>query len=143
MEYQKFNNHYVIRLDPGDAIIESIKKVAITENITLGSINGIGAVKSFTVGFFNPETKFYQEHTFNGYYEITTLLGNITTHNNEPYLHVHGTFGDDQYRIIGGHLKEAIISVTSEIVISTIDGTINRKMGEVGINILDLAKSKE
>ena len=98
-------------------------------------INGIEQLNHLPLAF-NPETGFVDTYE-------TTLPGNITTHNNEPYLHVHGTFGDDQYRIIGGHLKEAIISVTSEIVISTIDGTINRKMGEVGINILDLAKSKE
>lgn len=143
MEYQKFNQHLVVRIDANESIIESLMRVARAEKISLASINGIGAVKSFTVGFFNPKTKVYQEQTFKGYYEITSLIGNITTHNGEPYFHLHANFGNDNYQIVGGHLKEAIISVTCEIVIMLLEGNVGRKMGEVGINILNFTASKE
>jgi predicted DNA-binding protein with PD1-like motif len=136
MEYKKFNDQYVLRLDPEDKIIESLKKFALKEHIVLATVEGIGAVKSFTVGFFNPVTKQYQEKQFDGYFEITSLLGNITTKNNEPYFHLHGTFGNDQYLLFGGHLKEATVSITGEIFVKPVAGAVNREMNPIGINII-------
>ena len=44
MEYKKFETAYVVRLDPGDEICESLLAIAKQENIALASISGIGAV---------------------------------------------------------------------------------------------------
>jgi predicted DNA-binding protein with PD1-like motif len=136
MEYKKFYDQYVLRLDPEDKIIESLKKFVAKEHVVLATVEGIGAVKSFTVGFFNPVTKQYQEKQYDGNFEITSLLGNITTKNNEPYFHLHGTFGNDQYQLFGGHLKEATISITCEIFIKPVAGALNREMNPLGINII-------
>lgn len=137
MEYKKFIDQYVIRLDANDKIVESLQRVANNENITLATIEGIGSVKSFTVGFFNPDTKMYQEQRFEGFYEIASLLGNITTKDNKPIIHLHAMFGDDKYKIIGGHLKEATISLTGEIFVKSINGKVDKALSDSGINIIN------
>ena len=43
MEYRKFNNQYVIRIDKGEEICAKLKEVAQKENIKLAYLTGIGA----------------------------------------------------------------------------------------------------
>ena len=44
MEYKKFDNIIIARIDKGEEILEQLKAIAINENIKLASINAIGAV---------------------------------------------------------------------------------------------------
>ena len=43
MEFQKFADTYVVRLDKGEEIIASLQKLCETEQIALASVTGIGA----------------------------------------------------------------------------------------------------
>ena len=43
MEYMKFDDAYVVRLDCGEEIVESLTKICDREKITLATIEGIGA----------------------------------------------------------------------------------------------------
>ncbi len=71
--------------------------------------------------------------------EILSLIGNITSMNNEPYLHVHITVGDENGKAFGGHLNKAIISVTGEIFITVYDAFVDRfKDEEIGINLMNI-----
>lgn len=49
MNYRKFNNTIVLRLDKGDEVITSLKKISELENITLADVSGLGATNCFTV----------------------------------------------------------------------------------------------
>ena len=50
MEYRKFDNIIIARIDKGEEILEQLKAIAINENIKLGSINALGAINDFTSG---------------------------------------------------------------------------------------------
>ena len=68
--------------------------------------------------------------------EITSLLGNITTMNGETYLHLHINLCDENMNIKGGHLNECRISATGEIIVTKINGNVDRiKDNETGLNI--------
>lgn len=138
MEYRKFENTLIVRLDPDEEICEQLLLLAQKERITLASLNGLGAVKAFTVGVFNTETKEYLANTFEGPYEIVSLTGTLTTKDGVPYLHAHFAAGDDKGRVSGGHLNRAVISATAEIVLTLIPGTVERKFSEqIGLNLFD------
>ena len=53
MEYRKFNNMIIARIDKGEEILEQLKAIAINENIKLANINALGAINDFTVGVYN------------------------------------------------------------------------------------------
>ena len=139
MEYKRFNNKIIVKLDVKDEVVSSLLKLSSIENIKLASVTGIGATDNFTVGCFDLTKKEYKKNTFKGSFEIVSLIGNITTMNNEYYLHLHMSCGDPSGNLYGGHLNECFISVTSEIIIDIIDGEVDRiKNDNLGINLLNL-----
>ena len=138
MEYRKFNENYVVRLNKGEEVISSLKELCEKENIELAEITGLGASNLVEIGVFNVNTKEYNTKVFEGMFEITSLVGNATRKNGEVYLHIHINFGDEQGLVKGGHLVQAKISATSEIIIRRIDGKVGRKLSdEIGLYLLD------
>ncbi len=137
MDYKKYGNYYIVRIDRGEEILENLQKLAKEEAIKIGTISGIGACDRVTIGVYSVEKKKYFETTLNEDLELTSLNGNITTMAGEVYLHLHANFGKANGEVVGGHLNKAYISGTSEIFIHTIDDEIDRKKDPVtGLNIL-------
>lgn len=138
MEYRKFHNQIIARIDKGEEIQEQLKLIALKENISLAHVNALGAVGNFTVGVFKVEDKKYCANEFKGNYEIVSLTGTITTKNGEYYSHLHMSAGDAEGKVFGGHLNTAIVSATCELVITLIDGRVKRKFNdEVGLNLFE------
>ena len=136
MEYKRFNNTVVVRIDKGEEILEKIKEVALKENIKLANINALGATNDFTVGVYNIEEKKYYANSFKGNFEIVSLTGTINTMNDEFYTHIHMSCGNDKGEVFGGHLNRAIVSATCEMIINVIDGKVDRYHDEeIGLNL--------
>ncbi len=136
MEYRRFDNTIVARFDVGEDIVEQVKVIGLKENIKLASISALGAVNDFTVGVYNVEEKKYYANSFTGNFEIVSLTGTINTMNGEYYSHMHMSAGNDKGEVFGGHLNRAIVSATCEMVITIIDGTVDRMVDPVtGLNI--------
>lgn len=141
MEYKRFGNKYVVRLERGEEIVESIKSLAAKEEIHLGSVSGIGAVSKAKIGLFKIGEKEYFSKEFEGDMEVISLVGNISEMDGEVYIHLHIGLCDDSYNMFGGHLNHAYISATGEIIIDVIEGGVDREFShEIGINLLDLSK---
>jgi uncharacterized protein len=136
MEYKRFNNTIVARLDRGEEILTEIEKIAKAENIKFAKVSAIGAVNDFTVGVYDVDKKEYKANSFTGDFELLSLLGNINTMNGEYYCHLHMSAGNEKGEVFGGHLNRAVISVTCEMFIDIIDGTVDRKHDDnIGINL--------
>jgi len=130
MEYRKFQNKIIVRMDKGEEILEKVREVAEKEKIKLADIS------EFTVGVFDTEAKEYHANEFKGSFEIVSLTGTINTMNDEFYCHLHMSAGNEKGQVFGGHLNRAIISATCEMVITLIDGRVDRRFEkEVGLNL--------
>lgn len=137
MDYRKFGNTYIVRLDRGEEILEQVRALALKEGIKLASIQALGAVNDFTVGVFNTAEKKYYANSFQGSYEIVSLTGTIDTMGGEFYCHLHMSAGDGQGHVAGGHLNRAVISATCEMVVTEIPGAVDRAFSEeIGLNLL-------
>ena len=113
MEYNRFGDKLFLRLDKGDEIVDSVRAAATAENITAGSVSGIGATDDFTVGVFGLEKKAYDEFSFSGNHEITSLVGNISFTDGKPYVHLHIICAGKGGNTVGGHLIKAVVSLTA------------------------------
>lgn len=138
MEYKRFENKVYARIDRGEEIVETLRKICEQENITLAHVSAIGAVGDFTVGVFKTAQKQYFSNSFKGDFEIVSLSGTVTQMNGEHYSHLHMSAGNDKGEVFGGHLNRAIVSATCEMVIDISDGFVNRRFSEeVGLNLFD------
>ena len=136
MDYRRFGKTIVMRIDKGEEVLTQLKAMALTENIQLASVRALGATNDFTVGVFKVDEKKYYANHFTGNFEIVSLTGTISTMNGDYYAHLHMSAGDEQGRVFGGHLNEAIISATCEMVVEVIDGCVERARDEeVGLNL--------
>ena len=138
MDYRRFGNKIIARIDRGEEILEKVKEIALKENIKLAGISALGATHGFTVGVYNVDEKKYYANEFKGSYEIVSLTGTINTMNGEFYTHIHMSAGNDKGEVFGGHLNKAMVSATCEMVIDIIDGSVDRNYDEeIGLNIFN------
>ena len=139
MEYRKFPQGYVLRLDPGEEIVSSLTRLVADENIALASVSAIGAANDVTIGIFNTAEKQYYSQRYQGDYEISALVGSVTRKEGEPYLHLHITIGNPVTgQVHAGHLTSAVISATLELFLQVWDGQVGRKFSDqVGLNLFE------
>lgn len=138
MEYRRFDNVIVARIDRGEEIHDSLRELAVKEKIKLANVSALGATNDFTVGVYKVDERKYIANDFRGDYEITSLTGSVNTMNGEYYAHLHISCADETGKAVGGHLNRAVISVTCEMFVHIIDGQVDRKLeGSIGINLFD------
>lgn len=136
MDYRRFQDTLIVRIDRGEEITAQLRRVAEKENIRLASVEALGAVNDFTVGVYNTAEKQYYSNRFQGAYEIVSLTGTVTTIDGGFYHHLHMSAANDQGVVFGGHLNSAVVSATCEMVIRVIDGVVERAPDlETGLNL--------
>ena len=113
-----------------------MEKISLEEDIKLGTVQALGAISRFTAGVFHTEQKQYASNVFEGAFEIVSLAGTINTMNDKFYCHLHISAGNEKGEVFGGHLNRAIVSATCEMVITLIDGRVDRAFDEeTGLNL--------
>ncbi len=139
MKYKRFDKTIVVRIDRGEEILDKIRELAIAENIKLASVTALGATNDFTVGVFNTDEKKYYANEFKGAFEIVSLTGTINTMDGQFYTHIHMSAGNDKGEVFGGHLNRAVVSATCEMIVTVIDGEVDRyRDDDVGLNLFKL-----
>ena len=74
MEYKRFGNTVVVRMDKGEEIVEQVKQVALKENIKLAQVSALGATNDFEVGLFDTQKMQYLPNHFTGDHEIFATM---------------------------------------------------------------------
>jgi len=137
MEYRRFGDTIVVRIDKDEEILTEMKKVALRENVRLAEVNALAALSEMTVALYDVPTREFIPNEFKGAFEVTSFHGNINTMNGEYYTHIHMSAADRTGAVVGGHLVRAVVSGTCEMFIHVIDGTVDRRHDEevTGLNL--------
>jgi predicted DNA-binding protein with PD1-like motif len=130
MEYHNADNGIIIRLDVDDNLKQCLRTVIEQEGITAAAISGVGALKEFTLGYFQPEVGEYTKTTFSDSHELTNATGVVSCQDGEPHIHLHATLAGPDHQAIGGHLHEGRIAAAGEFFLTPFDTRIQRRHDE-------------
>lgn len=128
------------RIMPGEDVTEAVTAMIKEHNIKSGLVNIIGALKRFTIGYFDLETKDYNFKTYEENVELVSCMGNIAWEDDEPVVHLHFIVAREDYSLMGGHLGEpSIVSVTGEVYIYETEQKLERANDPAfNLSLLDL-----
>ena len=136
MEYRKFDDTYLIRLDLGDDVAECLLALCEEEHVLLGEISGIGAADHAVLGVYDFAAGAYLTREYNEFMEITSLLGSVTERDGKPYLHLHATTCTQDHAVHGGHVLSLRIGATGERFLRTVSGRVERRLDpKTGLNL--------
>lgn len=110
------------KLAHGADLLEEITKICVDQDICLGSVEALGAVKKARLGYYNQQDHEYHFFDLNQTLEITNLTGNISIKDGTPVVHSHVTLSDKDGHTYGGHLVPGTIVFACEIKIQVLDG---------------------
>jgi uncharacterized protein len=132
---------YILRLESGDDILQSLRQFATTKKIGASLLEGIGSLNKVKLGHYDFKTRKYSYETFEDDLEILNLSGNIASMNRAPLPHVHVTLGRRDFSVIGGHMDEGSSANMVEIGIWKLPGKlVKAKDDSIGLNVLQLAR---
>ena len=127
----------IYSLKAGAKVPGAIQAIAAREKIRTARVEAIGGVSKLTLAYFNHNTKRYEEHEYEEFLEVTSLLGNITLKDGRPFLHAHGNFGRKDQSVVGGHVVSATAFPFLEVVMTpTTNVALKRFEESMGMNVI-------
>lgn len=125
--------------DPGDDVLDELKRLCEREGIAAAAISGIGGFLEATLAYYDMEAKRYEPIEVREQVEVLSFLGNVTEYEAAPKLHVHCIVGRRDGATIGGHLLSATVRPTLELLIHELPAVLRRAdRPEIGIPLIDL-----
>lgn len=132
---------YLIRLKRGELVNESLKKFCQKMEIKNGAIFAIGSVLDPTLAHYKVDNKKYSQREFKGVFEVTPMNGNIGLNEGQVLIHNHIVISDESFQAYGGHLVEAQVSATLEVILIKFDSNLTKSFDEeIGLKLYDLNK---
>jgi hypothetical protein len=104
--------------DAGDEVIASLQDFARAHSIDAAHFTAIGAFESATLGYFSWEKKDYLRIPVQEQVEVLTLAGDIALKDGQPKVHAHVVLGRRDGATLGGHLLEARVRPTLELMLT-------------------------
>lgn len=121
MQHKLLEEHprtYALIFETGDELATSLKQFAVQRKLAGSSFKAIGALSSVKLGWFNWETKKYETAVaLNEQVELLSLIGDIALKDGEPQVHAHVVVGKRDGTAHGGHLLEALVRPTCELIL--------------------------
>jgi len=104
-------------LDRGDEVMSTLQRFATEHSLTASRVTAIGAFESAVLGYFNWDSKQYERIPIDEQVEVLSLVGDIALDGDQPKVHAHVVLGKRNGQAIGGHLLEARVRPTLELML--------------------------
>jgi uncharacterized protein len=130
---------FAVVFDRGDEVVAGLHRFAREHKLTGAGLTAIGAVSDITWGYFDWARKDYSKASLREQLEVLTLTGNVAVKGGEPTIHAHIVLGRADGTAVGGHLLEAHVRPTLEVVAIETPSYLRRRVDdETGLALIDL-----
>jgi predicted DNA-binding protein with PD1-like motif len=139
MKSTKLGSGTVLVFDTGDEVVSTLTKFARDNKMAAAHFTGIGAFSDAGIGYFDLQKKDYLRNRVDEQVEVVSLIGDIALDKGEPRVHAHVVVGKKNGVAMGGHLLEAHVRPTLELVVQDSGEQLRRKFDpESGLALIDL-----
>lgn len=110
---------YVIVFQTGDELASGLKRAAQELHLASASFKAIGAFSSVRLAWFDWQSKKYVPSVvLDEQVELLSLIGDVALKDGAPQVHAHLVVGKRDGTAHGGHLQQAHIRPTCELVLT-------------------------
>ena len=128
--------HWLI-LGQGEEVKSGISSWAKKHGINGAQVLGIGAITDVELAYYSPRARKWKTRLFSGKsFELISCIGNI----NEDGLHAHVSMSDSSFKVHGGHLQSAKISVFGEFFVLPTSALRKKLVPSLGLKGISLEK---
>ncbi len=136
---------FAVVFEPGDEPVSGLERFARHERVDAARITAVGAFERATVGWFDLDARDYRRIEVTEQVELLSLVGDITLAGltgEEPRIHAHVVLGRSTGQAIGGHLLEASVRPTLEVLVTDTPAALRRRHDPAtGLALIDVERS--
>lgn len=115
-------------LDTGDRAMATLGDIARRERLTAAQFTAIGAFSAARLAYFDWATREYDEIPVEEQVEVASLVGDVAVDEaGDPALHAHVVLGRPGGAALAGHLLEATVRPTLEVVLTETPAHLHRR----------------
>ena len=110
---------FAVILETGDEVMGSLQAFAEREQVTAAQFTAIGALSDAVLKYFDWQQKKYLPIPVREQVEVASMIGDVAlAPSGEPALHAHIVLGKRDGTALAGHLGEAHVRPTLEVVLT-------------------------
>jgi predicted DNA-binding protein with PD1-like motif len=129
---------YAVIFGRGDEVMAGLTEFAQQRHLGASRITGIGGIDNATVGYLHKGDKRHTPIPINQQCEVLSLLGDIALFHNKPVVHIHMVVGLADGSTRGGHLLNARVWPTMEVIVTEYPNTMHKRLDpETGMAFID------
>jgi predicted DNA-binding protein with PD1-like motif len=129
---------YAVIFYQGDEAFSGLVEFAEKYHVTSAHFTAIGALDGATVGWFDPQRKMYKKIPLHGQHEVIGMSGDIALYQGKPVVHAHMLVGGPDGTTSGGHVLEAYVSPTLEVMVTVNPVAMQKRLDpETGLTLID------
>jgi predicted DNA-binding protein with PD1-like motif len=123
-----------------DEALAGLEESARAESLDAARFTAIAGFARATLGYFDVVTSSYEPIPVDEQVEVLSLIGDIAEGDDGPQVHGHVVVGTSTGEARGGHLLEAHVRPTLEVLVTESPGHLRRRFDpKFGIALIDLA----
>lgn len=134
---------FVIVFEEGEDVLPALEGFAVAQDLTAAEFTGLGAFSGAVLGFFDLDRRDYERIEVDEQVEVLSLVGNVSEFEGKPKLHPHVVLGRRDGSALGGHLLEARVRPTLEVMLTESPRHLRRTTdADTGLPLIDLTRSE-
>ncbi len=119
---------YALVFERGDEALRGLERFAVEHGISAAQFTGIGAFEDVTLGYFDWQSKDYERIPIGEQVEVLTLAGDVALSTGGPAVHAHVIVGKRDGSAHGGHLLEAHVRPTLEVILTEAPRHLHKRL---------------
>ena len=129
---------FILVFATGDEVMAGLEAFAVEHALSAAHFTAIGAFSEAVLGYFEWQRKEYEQIPVQEQVEVLTLAGDIAVkEDGTPQVHAHVVLGTRSGDARGGHLIEARVRPTLEVVLVESPAHLRRRMDpEAGVALI-------